>query len=75
VQDHEGDDEPDHRIGDGNAEGHDRCTCDHAEAHEAVNASLVAIRNKSRAVQALPGPRADRSRDLVPDETDHSGRR
>jgi hypothetical protein len=75
VEDDERDRKADDRIGDGHAESYDNGACEHAEADEAVNASVVAVCDESRAVESPPCSRPNLSRNLISDESDHSGRR
>ena len=74
AQDHEGDDEPDDRIGDLDSEGNDCRRGDDTEADEAVYACMPAVGDKSGAPQPSPGTKAYLCSDLVSDEPDDAGK-
>jgi hypothetical protein len=74
VEDDERDSEADDRVGDRHTKCHDDGARDHAEADEAVSASVVPVGDQSRAVEPPSGSRPDLSRNLVADEADYACR-
>src|SRR5262249_14705294 len=67
-KDHEGDREPDERIGDLCAECDEGCARDDPEGDESVRAGVVTVCDKRGAVQTTSGAEPDEGCDLVPRE-------
>jgi hypothetical protein len=53
FQDHEGDKEPDDRVGDWCSGGDEDCACDYAERDEAVDAGVVPVRDECWALEPV----------------------
>ena len=73
AQDDERDRKPDDRITDLRAERNDDRARDHAERDEAIDASVVAVRDHGRARQALARAESHLGRDLIAEEADYAG--
>src|SRR5689334_287539 len=74
LEDHERDDEADDRVADSGAEGDHDGAGDDAEGDEAVDPSVVSVRDERRAVEPAAAAEPHLGGDLVADEADRSGR-
>jgi hypothetical protein len=74
LEDDKRDDEADERVGDGQAERNNGCACNYTDRHEPVNASMIAVGHKSRAMKLSSGAEPHLGGDLVSNETDHACR-
>jgi hypothetical protein len=73
AQDHDGDRQPDQRVGDGQADRHDGGARDHREAHVGVGAGVVAVGGQGGAAQRPTGAGADLGGKPVAGEADGAG--
>jgi hypothetical protein len=74
AEDQDRDYEPDHRVGDAEADRDDCGAGEDAEADDAIDPGVVSVREKSGATQATTGPQPHSSCDLVADESDQPRR-
>lgn len=75
LEDEDSDGEADQRVGDLEPEGEGGGAADHAEADIGIGASVIAVGDQGRAVEAVARPSADPGGDQVPDVADHARRR
>src|SRR6266566_5116413 len=73
VEDDEGDDEADDRVGEFQSDRDDGGAGEDAEADEAVDAGVLAVGGEGGALQSAPGAQAYLGGEFVADEADHAG--
>src|SRR5438034_126832 len=73
MQDDQRDHKADDRIGDLKAERHDSRTCKHAETHESIDASMLAVGYERRAPESLARPKTHLRGEFIAHEADDTG--